>query len=158
ALPAGTYQLGVFEDRNRDLNYQPGEEPAAVFNDAAAFELRAGERRSNIELVIDANGSTRLPFAVSAASAERHEITQVPALQMGTLTSIDGPRFSDDNAKIGLWDPFRFLFEIGAGVYFLEPYDPHKIPVLFVHGAMGHPGNWKYLVSTLDRSRFQPWL
>jgi pimeloyl-ACP methyl ester carboxylesterase len=47
---------------------------------------------------------------------------------------------------------------VGAGVYFLEPYDPKKIPVLFVHGAMGHPGNWKHLVGTLDRTRFQPWL
>src|SRR5262249_29631569 len=56
------------------------------------------------------------------------------------------------------WDPLRFVSDIGAGVYFLEAYDPRKIPVLFVHGAGGHPGNWKYLVGTLDRSRFQPWL
>jgi pimeloyl-ACP methyl ester carboxylesterase len=29
--------------------------------------------------------------------------------------------------------------------------------VLFVHGATGSPANWRYLVSKLDRSRFQPW-
>jgi pimeloyl-ACP methyl ester carboxylesterase len=43
-------------------------------------------------------------------------------------------------------------------VYFLEPYDPKKVPVLFVHGALGHPGNWATIVASLDRARFQPWL
>ncbi len=158
ALPAGTYQLGAFIDRNRDLTYQPREEPAVVFNDAAAVELGPGQRRTNIDLVIDPNSPVSLPFAVSALSSERREIDQFPALQLGTIVTIDDPRFSDENGKLGLWDPLRFLFEVGAGVYFLEEYDPHKIPVLFVHGAMGHPGNFKYLVSALDRSRFQPWL
>ncbi len=157
-LPAGAYQLAAFEDRNRDLSYQPGEEPALLFNDAAELVLRPGEHRSGLELVIDAASAARIPFAVSALSPERREIDQLPALQLGTLVNIDDPRFSDQNAKLGLWDPLRFLFDVGAGIYFLEAYDPHKIPVLFVHGAMGHPANWNYLVSRLDRSRFQPWL
>jgi pimeloyl-ACP methyl ester carboxylesterase len=95
---------------------------------------------------------------VSATSPDRRQIQQLPALQLGTIVDIDDPRFSDANGELGLWDPLRFLFEVGAGVYFLEAYDPSKIPVLFVHGAVGDPSDWKYLVSTLDRSRFQPWL
>ena len=154
-LPAGKYQLAAFEDLNRDLSYEPGEEPATLMTD---LELRAGERRTGLDLVIDPGSTARIPFAVKAFSPERREIHQFPALQLGTIVNIDDPRFSEENGKLGLWDPLRFLFDVGAGVYFLEEYDPHKIPVLFVHGAVGNPSDWKYLVGSLDRSRFQPWL
>jgi pimeloyl-ACP methyl ester carboxylesterase len=43
-------------------------------------------------------------------------------------------------------------------VYFLEPYDRRKIPVLFVHGINGSPANFTYLIEHLDRRRFQPWV
>ena len=32
-----------------------------------------------------------------------------------------------------------FLQEIGVSIFFLELYDPDKIPVLFIHGALGTP-------------------
>jgi pimeloyl-ACP methyl ester carboxylesterase len=43
------------------------------------------------------------------------------------------------------------------GVYFLEAYDPHRIPVLFVHGAGGSPRHFQKLFDTLDRRRYQCW-
>ncbi len=155
ALPSGIYRLAAFEDRNRDLSYEPGEEPAVL---ATELELRAGEHRAGLNLVIDPGSTVRIPFPVRASSAGRKEIHQFSALQLGIITHIDDPRFSDENGKLGLWDPLRFLFDVGAGIYFLEKYDPSKIPVLFVHGAVGTPRDWKYLVSSLDRNRFQPWL
>ncbi len=155
ALPAGEYQLAAFEDRNRNLSYEPGEEPAVLATDLV---LRAGERRTGLDLVIDPGSTVRIPFEVKAFSPERRGFDQLPALQLGTIASIDDPRFSEENGKLGLWEPLRFLFDVGAGVYFMEEYDPHKIPVLFVHGAVGNPGDWKHLVGSLDRSRFQPWL
>ncbi len=157
AVPAGTYGLAAFEDRNRDLTYQPAEEPAALYGAPTDLVLRAGERRMGLVLTIDAQGTVRLPIAVSAASEQRL-INQLPMPQLGTVVDIDDPRFAGKNAKLGLWDPVQFLLTVGAGVYFLEEYDPDKVPILFVHGAMGHPGNWKDLIRTLDRSRFQPWL
>ena len=33
-----------------------------------------------------------------------------------------------------------------------------KIPVLLVHGALGHPGDFAAIVAAIDRRRFQPWL
>ena len=157
-LPAGAYQVAAFEDRNHDLTYQAGEEPAALLGAPTDLVLHPGERRIDLDLVIDPKGTIRIPFSVTAVSAEGKDIVFHPDLQIGMITKIDDPRFSDENAKLGLWDPVQFLSKVGAGVYFLEEYDPKKIPVLFVHGAMGHPGNWKHLVGTLDRSRFQPWL
>jgi pimeloyl-ACP methyl ester carboxylesterase len=155
ALPTGKYQFAAFEDRNRDLSYEPGDEPAVLVTD---LELRAGERRTGLDLTIDPGSTARVPVTVKAFSRERREIHYFPALQFGTVVNIDDTRFSEENGKLGLWDPLRFLFDVGAGIYFLEKYDSHKIPVLFVHGAVGTPSDWKYLVSSLDRSRFQPWL
>ena len=154
-LPAGHYQLAAFEDRNRNLSFEPGEEPALLVSDLV---LQAGERRKGLDLAIDPGSTVRIPFAVKAFSPERRGIDQLPALQLGTIAQIDDPHFSEENGELGLWNPLRFLFDVGAGVYFLEEYDPQKVPVLFVHGAVGSPGDWKHLVRSLDRSRFQPWL
>src|SRR5262249_37451897 len=44
------------------------------------------------------------------------------------------------------------------GLYLLEPYDPKKIPVLFVHGIGGTPQEFRTLIAALDHTRFQPWV
>jgi pimeloyl-ACP methyl ester carboxylesterase len=58
---------------------------------------------------------------------------------------------------MGMWRFVDFLFELGAGVYFLEEYDPKRIPVLFVHGISGYPQEFTKLIESVDRERFQPW-
>lgn len=48
------------------------------------------------------------------------------------------------------------------GLYSVEPYDPSKIPVVFVHGLMSSPITWVQMVNTLKndhiiRKRYQFW-
>jgi len=154
-LPAGRYRLAAFEDRSRDLTYQPGK-PAVLFGTSGEIVLDAGEHRGDIDLTIDPDAGVLIPFAVNAVSADK-TIEKIPSLQTGTIVTLDDPRFAPEFGSLGVWDPLRFMFEVGGGVYFLEEYDPTKTPVLFVHGATGSPMDWKYLVGKLDRSRFQPW-
>jgi len=45
-----------------------------------------------------------------------------------------------------------------ARIFFLERYDPARIPVVFVYGMMGTPTQFEALVAGLDRSKFQPWI
>jgi len=45
-----------------------------------------------------------------------------------------------------------------ARLFFLERYDPARIPVVFVYGMMGTPTQFESLVAGLDRSKFQPWI
>lgn len=50
-----------------------------------------------------------------------------------------------------------------SGIFMIEPYDPNKIPVLFVHGLMSSPQAFINLVNDLDadpsfRRRYQPWV
>ncbi|MFO0830142.1 MAG: alpha/beta fold hydrolase [Phycisphaerales bacterium] len=51
--------------------------------------------------------------------------------------------------------------EIG-GLYMLEPFDPNRIPVIFVHGLVSSPLTWREMVNDLESdpavgSRFQFW-
>jgi pimeloyl-ACP methyl ester carboxylesterase len=50
-----------------------------------------------------------------------------------------------------------------TGLYFLEPYDPSRIPVVFVHGLMSTPFTWVKTINGLQqdpeiRKRYQPWV
>src|SRR4029079_12697506 len=77
---------------------------------------------------------------------------------VGGVTTLAGSRFTEDVAERGMWQFYDFLIAGRAGIYFLEPYDPKRIPVLFVHGISGTPQNFRTLIATLDRKRFQPWV
>lgn len=76
----------------------------------------------------------------------------------GVVTTLSDPRFRAENVRAGLRDPYDFILNVGPGVYFLEKYDPSRIPVLFVHGIDGSPDNFRYLIERLDRQRFQAWV
>jgi len=39
-----------------------------------------------------------------------------------------------------------------AGLYMMEPFQPGKIPVVFVHGLMSGPGTWVQMINSLKNS------
>ena len=157
-VPAGTYRLAAFEDVNRDFAYKSGVDPSAVLRGGAPVTAEGGATVEGLDIEIREAGRDRIPFAFSSAETEDVRESSLADFRLGEVARIDDPRFSAENARRGLWRPAEFIREVGAGVYFLEPYDPRKTPVLFVHGALGYPGNFATLISRLDRNRFQPWL
>lgn len=64
-------------------------------------------------------------------------------------------RFSDAVANAGMYHPDAFQH---AGVYLTQPVSPTKEVVVFVHGAKGHPGNFRDIVRALDSNRYQAWV
>lgn len=63
-------------------------------------------------------------------------------------------------AKLGFFTPDRW--ENQTGLYLTEPYDPHKIPVVFVHGLMSSPSTWAEMLNDLRglpevRNNYQFW-
>ena len=76
----------------------------------------------------------------------------------GEVATLDAPRFDPEVGVTGMWQYYDFLLQTHPGIYFLQPYDPKKIPVLFVHGIGGTPRDFQYLIAVLDRDRFQPWV
>lgn len=67
-----------------------------------------------------------------------------------------------DNLKLqNVLLPDRFTEE--TGIYFVTPYDPDKIPVLFVHGLVSSPDAFKNVINELVpepwfRENYQIWL
>ncbi len=67
-----------------------------------------------------------------------------------------------DNLKLqNVLVPDRFIEE--SGVYFITPYDPEKIPLVFVHGLVSSPDAFKNMINELIpepwfRERYQIWL
>ncbi|HVJ45348.1 MAG TPA: alpha/beta fold hydrolase [Luteolibacter sp.] len=76
---------------------------------------------------------------------------------LGEIADLDDPRFAATRGEDGLWTPATMAITHGFGIYFLEPYDPSRTPVLFVHGAAGSPQDWRHAMGQLDRRRYQPW-
>ena len=65
---------------------------------------------------------------------------------------------------VGLMGALRAAhYEKKTGLYFLQPYDPDRIPVVFVHGLISTPFTWVETINGLQadpeiRKRYQFWV
>jgi pimeloyl-ACP methyl ester carboxylesterase len=166
-LAPGCYAVGAFEDVNEDTRYE--DEPALRAGDPQRFfELAAGERREGIDLVIPARGRLSLdradPLALQVRglevrSGDEQLFVSLDSVAVeGQVAELSDARFGPENGRLGYFDFTTFAWQVGPGIYFLEEYDPGRIPVLFVHGALGYPQEFAALIAGLDRSRYQPWV
>lgn len=161
-VQAGTYWVAAFEDVNRDGAYQ--DEPFYRPDPSRPLVLTPGQRVADMDIVVPLAGRALKTGLLTlkglmARGEEAQKSKSIYALsKVGEITSLDDPRFADDVATAGMWQFYDFLIAGRAGIYFLEPYDPKRIPVLFVHGIDGTPRNFTQLVAKLDRTRFQPWV
>ncbi len=159
----GSYAVAAFEDVNRDFAYQPGEPYGRVGADNP-IACAPGGRYTDLAITIPAKVSDPFPWALDIAKLQARSadaqlgMTMGQRTAVGEIVSITDPRFKMAVAEDSLWRPLDFVMNTQPGVYFLEPYDRRKIPVLFVHGINGSPANFSYLVEHLDRQRFQPWV
>lgn len=160
---SGSYLIAAFKDVNDDLIYQL-DEPAIAPTPENIVQCQPGEVKTGINLVINEQGRTRAEAPLDIAklqirsSKQQLDISLGQVTQIGTLASLDEPRFADEVAEQSLWRPLDFLIDGNTGLYFLEPYSADKIPVLFVHGINGTPRNFEYLIKQMDRTHFQPWV
>ncbi|MDD2801751.1 MAG: alpha/beta hydrolase [Methylococcales bacterium] len=160
---SGSYLIAAFKDVNDDLIYQL-DEPAIAPTPENIVQCAPGEVKTDINLVIAEQGRTRADAPLDIAklqirsSKQQLDISLGQVTQIGTLASLDEPRFADEVAEQSLWRPLDFLIDGNTGLYFLEPYSEQKTPVLFVHGINGTPRNFEYLIKQMDRTHFQPWV
>jgi pimeloyl-ACP methyl ester carboxylesterase len=154
----GTFALAAFEDANENLTYDPGE---AVRPMGELFAVAPGETVDEIELVIPHGSSLDRTYDILAMEARTPKDQQYFSLGRftvrGEVVDLDDEKFGAESGRIGMWRFVDFLFEVGPGVYFLEEYDPNKVPVLFVHGISGYPQEFSTLIEELDHDLFQPW-
>jgi pimeloyl-ACP methyl ester carboxylesterase len=159
-LAAGTYWLAACEDVNGDGRYE--DEPALAPELDKPLHLAPGQGIAAVKLVIPAQGRFTGSFTVadlqSRDPAEQQRVSAFKLSVAGEVASLDDPRFAPEVGVKGMWQYYDFLLETHPGIYFLQPYDAKKIPVLFVHGITGTPRDFRSLIAALDRDRFQPWV
>ncbi len=146
----------AFHDRNRNLRFD-FDEPYAWRRLTAAEN--ASRRLENVLLDIRRGSGVALPGAVRSAEImdlrKNHEAGI--DIQLGRVMNLADTRFDATSAELGMWQPLRFLKNGLAGIYFLEPYDANRVPVLFVHGINGTPRDLTALAAGLDRRKYQAW-
>lgn len=154
ALPTHFF---AFSDVNRDLMFQV-DEPYGWAKNARALDP-GREQTDQIRIVIGHADETKptWPRLLANEPLENH-LNNYATVSMGTVTRLNSPLFSREQSEKGLWTPFAFVEDGGAGIHFLEEFDPDRIPVLFVHGINGTPRDFSTIIDALDDERYQAWV
>ena len=148
------YRVFAFEDSNRDQHFQPGERVGKT------EPIHIQQPGTDSKVTVQLPDNPDLELAKKITGLKSRVIIDLPAARMslGRVVLLDDPAFSKSNAEMGLWQPLRSTREIPLGIFFLEDFDPEKIPVLLVHGVAGSPVHFEKLVARMDRKKFQPWV
>lgn len=152
-VDAGRYRVAAFTDVDGDLVLDP-QEPSAV---SPVLSVGAGERVEGIVLELEPGGAASVG-TVDLSSPGSHARLRPWKHRLGEVVALDDERFAPEIARRGLWQPVEFLIQPGPGLYQLEPYDPERVPVVFVHGIGGSPRDLAPLIARVDRGRFQVWV
>jgi hypothetical protein len=155
-LQKRTYNVGAFADVNGNGAYDGGEPVAYLTNlrPMPFADPNVGTQTLQLKLS-PANG---LPPGQSAALPEENPaLGDALPVALGEIANLDDPGFSAEIGELGMWKPYEFIQRHGFGIYFLEPYDPHRLPVLFVYGIAGSPQDWRTAMEKLDRQKYQAW-
>lgn len=160
-VESGNYQVGAYEDQNKNGILDPGERVASV-RESELLELDPGEQ-GHVDIRLT-NDKRRDGPAVDLLQLVERDVREQGRFALWAFSKrgeivadLNEKRFGRAKGTEGLWRPMDFLNEELAGIYFLDDYDSDRIPILFVHGIMGYPQQFGKLIDNLDLSRFQPW-
>ena len=154
-VPRGSYALFAFADANGNGSYD-ADEPAGEYAGGKPVAASGTGVVALLDFVV-----VHPPYAPTAVPPGTRFAAAGPrghSTQVGALADLDAPQFSAASGTRGYWAPMESFRDVGGNVYFTEPYDPQRIPVLFVHGAAGSAQDWRHFVEHLDRGRYQAWL
>jgi pimeloyl-ACP methyl ester carboxylesterase len=150
------YRVGAFTDENGNLKFDAGE-PLAVVRDVSPRPLADGATIAKVHQVTLSREYDLPRGTVIELPKENKELGGKLNVAMGDVASLNEARFAPDTGGSGLWRPLDFLSTNTLGIYFTEPYDPKRIPVVFVYGIGGSPQDWQYFINNFDRTKYQLW-
>lgn len=151
-----TYQIGAFTDENGNHAYDAGE-PLAVQPNVKPVSLADPSVMPKIWKLTLRRDHGLTAGTVIEVPKENLELGGKINFALGDVVSLDETRFAADAGSGGLWRPLDFLSNNTLGIYFTEPYDSKRIPVVLVYGIGGSPQDWRYFIGHLDRKRYQLW-
>ncbi|MEM1082571.1 MAG: alpha/beta fold hydrolase [Verrucomicrobiota bacterium] len=157
--------IAAYSDRNGNKKYERGEpawissgpdgEPAPLDLSTEASRRTTGALSSKTVLSDELMVAAR-EFVAGRPVDEVKSGWDIP-VALGEVADLNEPRFSSEAGAEGYWQPAAYTMDSGIGIYFLEKYDPNRIPVVFVYGAAGSPQDWKTFFKDFDRKRYQLW-
>jgi len=154
----GRYMVGAFEDKHEDLSFH-ADDYVGWYGAPDTIVVEPDKDYKNLSIVLRPPEKahrqfpllyTLPPFNVSEVLAKEFRV--------GEVVKLSDPRFTAENGNMGFWEPLKFMNTIGGGIFFLQKYEPGKIPILIIHGAGGNPVGFEDIIQSLDRNRFQPWV
>jgi len=142
----GVYYLFAFEDLNDNLSHDDNE-PIGCYGQPSEIRIEASSTAvtllgMDISLHPKSTDCSMIPDKITHSP----ENLSQSFIKTGQVASFDDPIMAPENGVMGYWEPLSFVRKIGFCLLFQNPYDPRKVPVLFVHGALGTPIGWKDLV------------
>lgn len=172
--PADNLSIFGFSSRRRDAGI--GVPLIAMGERASMAQARAAHLPPNLNLAATAflrveGGLADLERGAPAA-LELYSAFDVPTVDVGSAAV---PLESDLTAPLArqLEKSKVWSFEVGSfmagsswtdqtGMWMLQPYQPGKIPVVFVHGTASSPARWAEMFNQLNsdpelRARYQFW-
>lgn len=159
----GEYVMVAFVDLNADGNYDP-DEPLLNSREIEPISLASGATVvRDLEIPGDGRPVQELTEAVDVGALQSRSMGEQNARSLGAflvrgeVADLSDEKFGSANGQLGLARPLDFVLTVGAGIYLTEPYDPDRIPVLFVHGISGYPQEFTKLIESIDKDRFQAW-
>lgn len=151
------YGMAAFTDRNGNGHFDAGE-PMALAEDVVAVPLADTNARIKKPVVLNLTTRHDFPKGYSLQLPKPNEkLGGSMDVALGEIANLKDEKFSSKSGEMGMWQPFDFLSKNGFGIYFLEPYQPGKIPVLCVYGIAGSPQDFEYFFENFDRSKYQLW-
>jgi pimeloyl-ACP methyl ester carboxylesterase len=151
-----TYSVAAFSDLNGNGTYDGGEPAQLVRNIRPTPFAEASNRADIVTLTLSTHND--LPRGQNIALPRVNpNLGEALPVSIGKIANLDDPKFSVDVGEMSMWQPYKFIEQEGFGIYFLEPYSPTKVPVLFVYGIGGSPQDWRTILEKLDRKKYQLW-
>ena len=141
--------LFTFNDSNNDLRFQVGE----------AFSInQLSEDTSKLLLLHLSNSQDNYPQTLVDKPLSNLVNVNFSPAKIGEPADLDAPQFDREIAELGMWKPITHLKQGNSGIFFIDDFDPNKIPVLFIHGMNGTARDFAPLIAKLDRQKYQVWV
>jgi len=148
------YRIAIFKDLNRNSVYDNSEPAAFWMNSENKLLLKNQNKILNFNL----SSKTTIPKILRINPSDAKLFSGATfKVATGQKTNFKHYEFSREYGNFALWQPFEAFRKYGIGVYFMNDFDPQKIPILCVYGMGGFASDWKTLFNSIDTSKFQPW-
>lgn len=162
--PKKSYFLAAVEKPSSGS--RSGSERISIYGDGTLKEIPPGRASETQPIVLDLGrkvfgkneAAWNLDKALESWKPEKQQGSGAIPIACGEIVSLNDALFDGQAGQQGVWAPVTSAKRNGLGVYFLQPYDPQKIPVVFVHGIGGTPRDWQTMIEALDSTRYQAWV